>query len=197
MNRSDWLKTNIFTEEIISFPEKMVRVKRFDRKSVKNRARVNKYRNAQKLRALHEKYILEQMYSEDNDGTADQSFEHGVHIADIDKADDITNKLRYWAAYHRITKTSLNSLLSIMKFSGLSFLPKDGRTLMRTPVNVPISALSKGKLWYNGIRTCLEIVFAEAPRGCLITLDFNFDGLPIAKSSNTQFWPILSSISGN
>lgn len=181
----------------------MAKVKRFDKKSVRIRANVRNYRRRQKLKALHEKYVYDRIYTEkynDKDVPVepfghDSSLE--ADLADLpERATEITDKLKYWAVQHRITKMALNDLLRIQRFAGLHFLPKDSRTLMGTPVNVPINILSKGKLWYYGVEKCLGNVFNKLSRDVTVTLDFNFDGCPISKSSNTQFWPILSSIQG-
>lgn len=179
----------------------MARVKQFDKKSVRNRVNVANYRKKQKLRAIHEKYVYDQIYSrkdvaieKTSDAIFGQSLENG--FLNINKETETANKLRRWAAHHRITKTALNDLLLILIFAGLNFLPKDSRTFLITPVKVPIDVLSKGKLWYYGVKKCLETVFAQISRDLSIILDFNFDGFPVAKSSNMQFWPILSSIRG-
>lgn len=56
--------------------------------------------------------------------------------------------------------------------------------------------MGSGKYWYNGVRNCIVQVYSvsltQLPTNlCLI---FNIDGLPIAKSSKDQFWPILCKI---
>lgn len=179
----------------------MGRVKRFDPKAVKNRARVKKHRDWKKFRAIHEKHILDQMFSEENDDY-DRIFDefpgNDSHHENplVDKATEISDKLKYWSVHHRITAVAMCDLLCILRFAGLEFLPKDSRTLMGTPVHVPIHILSNGKMWYNGIQKCLEYALDKISNNMSITLDWNFDGLPITKSSNNQFWPILASIRG-
>lgn len=179
----------------------MGRVKSLDQKAVKNRARVRKYRNWIKAKAIHEKYIRDQIFSENND-RYETSFD-GVSVnelsdenATLDKASEISDKLKYWCAHHRITAMAMNDLLLILRFAGLEFLPRDCRTFMGTPVYVPIHALSNGKLWYYGVKKSLEGALDKISNDISITLDWNFDGFPVAKSSNNQFWPILASIRG-
>lgn len=179
----------------------MARVKCFSQKAVKTRARVKKHRYFQKLKAIHENKIYEQVYSNENahiDKVFGDCFAHSSieNLPTVDKSTEIKDKIKYWAVNHRISKTALNDLLAILIFAGFSFLPRDSRTLMGTATNVPIKMLSNGKMWYCGIKKCLEHVFNGIRRNISIFLDFNFDGLPIAKSSNKQFWPILSSIRG-
>lgn len=189
----------------------MTRIVKNDQKSQQNRNRVRRYRRSKMLKARHEKYIHSQIYIDaqnqveencENLFEESESESIGGHITYGDQEEEedrttlISDKLRYWALYHRITKTALSDLLSILKYSGFSFLPKDARTLMRTPVQVPISTLSNGKLWYHGVKNCLETVLGKIADDISITLDWNFDGFPISKSSNMQFWPILTSIRG-
>lgn len=178
----------------------MTRVKKTDHKAVRARFRVQNRRNFIKLKAAHEKYILEQIVSKCNDsGVTSQTYGPDIHFDHLDKVDEgteISNKLRYWAVHHRITKKALNDLLHILRGNGMTFLPKDSRTFMRTPVHVPISTLDKGKMWYNGVKNCLDKTLIGIPNDMSITLDWNVDGFPVAKSSNMQFWPILCSIRG-
>lgn len=175
----------------------MAVIKRFDQKAVNNRARVNRHRKLQKLKSIHEIYIRNQIYPKEDVriyGMVDEALNHS--LSETDTATEIAEKLRYWTVHHRITKSALNDLLVILILAGLTYLPKDGRTLMRTPKRVEISVLSKGKIWYYGLKNCLQNALAHISHAITITLNFNFDGLPIAKSSNVQFWPILSNIRG-
>lgn len=176
----------------------MGRVIRIDHRAVRNRARVQKHRYFRKLKKIHETKINEAIYSKRNDDvfTDFSTEEVQEEIPNVDKGAEIKDKIRHWAVHHRISKIALNDLLAILIFGGFSFLPRDGRTLMRTPVNVPIEILSNGKMWYCSIKKCLNHLLTGIGRSMLLTLDFNFDGLPIAKSSNKQFWPILFSIRG-
>lgn len=171
----------------------MPAIRLYDERSLNNRARVRKYRNFRKLKSIHEKKISEKLNSNE---FRDNIFSDINDANKIDKEFAVKHKLRYWSVHHRVSKTALSDLLSILRYAGLVFLPKDGRTLMGTPIKVPIVNLDNGKLWYHGIRKCLENVLIGLDRDISITLDFNFDGLPISKSSNKQFWPILSSVRG-
>lgn len=175
----------------------MARIKRFDQKAINNRARVKKHRDLQKLKIIHEQYIRNQVNAKEDTPIYGEIDEVMNSISpEISASAEITERLRYWTVHHRITKTALNDLLIILIFAGLTFLPKDGRTLMRTPKTVAISTLTKGKMWYNGVKHCLQNALAHISNEMTITLNFNFDGLPIAKSSNAQFWPILTNIKG-
>lgn len=109
---------------------------------------------------------------------------------------DFKEKIMCWSVKHCITRRALNDLLSILVVYGFSFLPKDSRTLMKTPVNVDIRKLSKGKLWYYGIKSHLQLIFQNIRSDIKLTLDFNFDGVELFNSSKKCFWPIIASIRG-
>lgn len=53
-----------------------------------------------------------------------------------------------------------------------------------------------GKYWYNGLENCLREILSQmiTELPSCITLSFNIDGLPIAKSTRNEFWPILGKL---
>lgn len=176
----------------------MAKIKLFDEKSVKNRNRVRKHRYNKYLKKVHNDKInerIEKLNFRKTNFDVDNPLEQREK-SDSDDSNEFKNKLRIWALNHRITRAALNELLMILISVGFSFLPKDSRTLMATPVTVPIEIMTNGRMWYNGIQKCLESVLSKVHREMKITLDFNVDGFPISKSSSKQFWPILASIQG-
>lgn len=78
--------------------------------------------------------------------------------------------------------------------SGLSGLPNDYRALLNTPRSVKITSVGDGDFWYNGIEKNLRSVFSNLNKDMSIALTFNVDGLPLFKSSQRSFWPILASV---
>lgn len=181
----------------------MGRVMKSGRKAALNRARVRKHRSLKESISIHNRYIYDKILNENNNGICGEIFDNFESInvsqndeSKIDTATEIRDKLKYWCSHHQVTASAMNDLLCLLRFAGLRFLPKDCRTLMGTPTNVPIHSLTNGKIWYNGVKTCLETALNKISSDMSITLDWNFDGLPIAKSSNMQFWPILASIRG-
>lgn len=178
-------------------------IKDHSKNAAKNRARVKKCRFLKKMRFVHESYVRDQVHSinellfERNCSDSDSNIDDDKNdFGDINKSTELTNKLRFWAANHRITHSAINDLLGTLICCGLTFLPKSSRTFMKTPVNVEITTVTKGKLWYHGIQKCLESALFAILHNVSITLDFSVDGLPIFKSSNVQFWPMLTAIQG-
>lgn len=105
-------------------------------------------------------------------------------------------KIRDWANMYRISKRSLDDLLAILAASGIDSLPKNHRTLQKTPKNTVIIDVGGGHLWYNGLEKCLKQIFINLDRNIALNLNFNIDGLPLYKSSTINFYPILAAIHG-
>ena len=65
--------------------------------------------------------------------------------------------LRNWALLNRISHSAQNSILNILKNHGFGYLPKDARTLLRTPPVVNTVRMGKsGKFWYHGLENNLK-----------------------------------------
>lgn len=111
---------------------------------------------------------------------------------------DLESELRNWALTNNATLKSINEILNIMRKVGVNKLPKDARTLLKTPTNTQIHNLDNGQYWHYGLQKMLTKILAqckELPEEIL--LNFNIDGLPISHSSSSQFWPILCQIAQN
>lgn len=108
----------------------------------------------------------------------------------------LRNKLCTWANDFFISKRALDNLLPILINAGLNSLPKNHRTLQKTPTNIQMNNIAGGKMWYNGIAKCLTQIFSKLNRNLDIKLNVNIDGLPLTKSSRITFYPILASIYG-
>jgi len=109
------------------------------------------------------------------------------------------SKLQKWIINNNVTHSTLNSLLNILRAEfGYNYLPKDARTLLKTPNNTHAKKLGSGLYYYFGINETLSnlcnkqnvvIKFNEE-----IILAANIDGLPLSKSTNSSFWPILCTV---
>lgn len=77
---------------------------------------------------------------------------------------------------------------------GVQNLPTDYRTLQHTPKSVEIISAAGGQYWYNGIGNNIKQIFSSIDKNISIQMNFNVDGLPIFKSSQRCFWPILGNI---
>lgn len=109
---------------------------------------------------------------------------------------EFRSNIAEWALNRNINHSALNELFSIVnKHAGKQLLPKDARALLHTPRDLIIESIGCNEYyWHNGLKFCLENIFADISESLTISLNFNMDGLPIFKSSNNQFWPILCNI---
>lgn len=95
--------------------------------------------------------------------------------------------------------SSLRSLLSIIReIPACDNIPKDPRTLLKTSSKINVTPLGCGTYFYFGIEKTLNL-FCKNHKISIqeneeFSLAVNIDGLPLSKSSNSSFWPILCSI---
>lgn len=104
-----------------------------------------------------------------------------------------------WATECNVPQITVNKLLKLMKRYELiktEKLPQDCRTLLAGPKLTigNIRNVIPGRYYHfglkSGIKTFLSTKLTE------INLAIGVDGLPLSKSSNSQFWPILAYIIG-
>ncbi|XP_066932759.1 uncharacterized protein [Clytia hemisphaerica] len=109
-------------------------------------------------------------------------------------AQTLKSELASWASKTRLPRDSTNELLGILRNHGIE-VPKDSRTLLKTPRSVEVLKKCGGTYFYFGIRNgiCSAMNFLSDPVTA-IELAVNVDGLPLEKSTSSQFWPILGSI---
>ncbi|CAL1284506.1 unnamed protein product [Larinioides sclopetarius] len=115
-------------------------------------------------------------------------------VTNASQEESLLHKLRIWAVEHKVTLTSLNSLLNVLHDYHPE-LPLDGRTLLKTSRKSEVVKFSSGEFCYYGIAKYLQN--ADLKVICSdhhIQLRINIDGLLLCKSSGTQFWPILGLI---
>lgn len=169
-----------------------------DEKKRRNRECVRKHRMKKKIKLIHERAVRERIDALNRIDSPDEDVHKIPDVSpSIESVSDFNDQLRFWAVNHRITARAINDLLKILILAGFSSLPRDSRTFMRTPRSLKIKACSNGKMWYNGLKKNIETLFSNVNRQMTLTLDFNFDGLPVFKSSNLQFWPLLAAIEGS
>ena len=107
---------------------------------------------------------------------------------------DVSERPAGWITRHQCTRSGMNELLEILREQGLR-LPKDARTLLKTPRSVDVVDKCGGKYTYLGIESGILTVFAQHNdfQEKEIALSVNIDGVPVFKSTSSQFWPILCS----
>lgn len=128
-------------------------------------------------------------------GLAIQETEETVHVPHQRIEQPITDSLAQWAVDFGITNGAVNALLSILK-TKFPELPNDARTLKNTPRSNICTKMGNGTYVHYGLKDGLTdyLLNEKTPEEQVISLDFNIDGLPLAKSSNLQVWPILCNV---
>ncbi|XP_072757489.1 uncharacterized protein [Anoplolepis gracilipes] len=106
------------------------------------------------------------------------------------------NDLLVWAAEYQIKHNALKALLlKLRQHSCFSTLLKDPRSFLKTPRTQTIRVVVPGIYYHfgllNGISAALKL--QKEIIDC-VKITINIDGLPVSKSSQQQFWPILGSI---
>ena len=130
--------------------------------------------------------------SDDSNSDYDSDYEEAASIKP-----DLHQELAAWATRHRMTRPALNDLLDILIRQG-NRLPKDGRTLLKTPRSVQQEEKCGGAYSYFGLESgILKMLSANVLEDDKINLHINIDGVPLSKSGVKQLWPILCSFGGS
>jgi hypothetical protein len=149
--------------------------------------------------------VLEDTSDSNSDGREDDDYgylegvvsssDSGEDNDPIDENISLGEDIAAWATKNKITRTSLGSLLVILKKHGHDEIPKDPRTLLHTPRTVPSAPKCGGQFSYFGLKNGVEHILHKNPTFAAnndsVDLNVNIDGVPLFKSSNTQLWPIL------
>ncbi|XP_044765188.1 uncharacterized protein LOC123321583 isoform X1 [Coccinella septempunctata] len=105
--------------------------------------------------------------------------------------------IREWAINYNIRHRALSSLLSVLNKNNIC-VPFDARTLLKTPRTVAIDKMEPGEYCHfelkQGILNSLDKYVDIDNVPSELGIDVNIDGLPLSKSSGSQFWPILGAI---
>lgn len=150
--------------------------------------------------------ITESNHSNDYDSNlmVDINFDNNILIpnfssdsdnysSDHDNNESILTNIKNWAVQHNISHLALSNLLKVLKTNHNCFhyFPNDSRTLLKTNVSkqpLQIQAINPGTFYYfgvvNGIKSCIgKNNFPDDT----IKLHLGIDGLPLTKSTNSQF----------
>lgn len=115
------------------------------------------------------------------------------------KNPSLQDKLRDWAIQYKIPQHAVSALLNTVLNGHVNVnLPKDCRTLLKTPRNTgTVIEMGHGNYCHFGLTHALDKIFRDRQERHLdltsIKLLVNVDGLPLFKSSNSSLWPILCS----
>lgn len=109
----------------------------------------------------------------------------------------IDSKIREWAMKYNIAHSAINDLLTILR-PNYPELPFNVRTLLKTPRKITVKQVEPGIYYHFGLQQCIENLLLKTHNhltsNCCIEILINIDGLPIAKSTSSQLYPILCCI---
>lgn len=141
-------------------------------------------------------YIFENLNEEISDNTEANLNEE---ISDNTKANsDISLLLYFWCLQFNISNNAMSSLLVILQ-KYFPDLPRDSRTFKRTPRKTIVQDLANGTYYHFGLLQTISAFLKkniDYVTGNLLNIDVGIDGLPLFKSSKSQFWPILGNVVG-
>ena len=142
--------------------------------------------------------------SDISDENADSDMEDDNEVTDEKEAANLGFEVGLWASSFGSSFVALSALLALLRLYHL-LLPKDPRTLLRTPRQSMVRQIACGAYFHFGVMKALsqskklldylvlslQACFLQLPN---ILLQVNVDGLPLFKSASTQFWPILGRV---
>jgi len=139
--------------------------------------------------------LLNEIDRDSNFDSSSENDEDEPTSASTDKPEpDLKSFLRQWSCDYNVPSSAVSALLKKLKELHPE-LPSDARTLLRTPRLHAISKLSDGGEYiYLGVKAGIDTLLKLKeidPLDTTLSLQFNTDGLPLFKSSNTSLWPIL------
>ena len=128
--------------------------------------------------------------------------EKDILLSDDEKDEEqntsIRDEIAEWATKFQIPIVALAALLHILQLYKLN-VPKDPRTLLKTPRNYSVQNVAGGDYYYCGIEAGIISALKRCgkhflPDFSFLNLQINVDGLPLFKSSRMQLWPILGQV---
>lgn len=125
------------------------------------------------------------------DESSDLSFKN-----ENESKSDFEDDPAIWSVEHKITHTALKALLlTLKKHSCFSTLSLDARTILKIPRQQDIRTVVPGSYHHFGLIESIKQILSSVKENidCL-KIAVNIDGLPLTKSSQQQFWPILGSV---
>lgn len=117
----------------------------------------------------------------------------------IQKELSLREFLRTWSLENNIAHVALTKLLKGLRANGHENLPCNARTLLETPQTTSTINSHSGTVYYHGLQKALKdhlqhnrLLYKRLENQ--IQINLSIDGLPLAKSSKTQLWPLLGQI---
>ena len=111
---------------------------------------------------------------------------------------ELVTSLRFWVSSFSVSLTALIAILSILRVFHPEF-QRDAQTILKTQGEIKTKKMEGWgilPLWPShriDVKTYLKLPASLTA----VKLQFSIDGLPLFRSSRTQFWPILATINAD
>jgi hypothetical protein len=128
---------------------------------------------------------------------SDDETDYDTDRLDWMELDTIADLLRDLFVDYNSCAPFVSRLLTILNKAGLNYLPKTYETFMKTEEHqyeIEKYREDKGSYLHFGLEKGLVAQLSKLkapPEQNCINININIDGIPITKSSGSQFWPIL------
>ena len=114
-----------------------------------------------------------------------------INVTCFSRLTNLRDDLSVWAVDNNCTRTSVDSLLRLLRNFGID-LPKDSRALLKTPRNLDFDKKCNGQYTFFGIGNYLkQRLLHKESSSRKLSLSIVIDGLPLFKSPSQQLWTIL------
>ena len=151
-------------------------------------------------------FLAEKDEGSDSSDDTDSELEMGQEESESEekKSENLAIELGLWASSFGISFVAMAALLTVLRIY-FPLLPKDPRTLLKTPRFNHVKTVEGGSYVHFGIVKCvaqskdvLQYLLSRL-QSCfqhitVLSLQINMDGLPLFKSASTQLWPILARV---
>lgn len=127
--------------------------------------------------------------------TSDQENNFINNNVDHDYNGIIKENLGKWAINFNVPQNAVNALLKILKYdANMKFLPKDSRTLLNSKSSTLLNMheVIPGNYYHFGLATGIIRYSSLISFTDVIKISIGIDGLPLTKSSSSQFWLIFN-----
>lgn len=124
-----------------------------------------------------------------------------TRVPTVDLFSEVKCRLAEWAVNFNIPQNAINGLIPIFKsIPSLSEMPIDARTILKTGTTLEqaqnLKIVNPGSYYHFGLSSAIKKYFRYTKIGDtdVVKVVIGIDGLPLSKSSCSQFWPILGYI---
>lgn len=101
----------------------------------------------------------------------------------------LEDDLRFGVSQYNLPINTVRDLLFISGKCHLK-LPNDPKTLLKAKKNYEIVSIGDGSYYHFELENCLLEELHSVCDIAMLQVQLNVDGLPLFKSSTTQFWPM-------